>query len=807
MNLESRAAGNRPTLTSAPATTTPNAGIRSVLFRRVWLSLLLAFFDSGGAAGTWTPLTHTAPESVNTMLLLSDGTVMAAGGSMNTWYRLTPDSSGSYVGGTWSALASMHDTRLYFSSDVLTNGKVFVAGAEYGTGTNSAEVYDPLSNTWTPTPPPPAGQNKFYDSVSKILPDGNVLIAPVNPASYGSTVIYVTASNSWATGPTLYRGYYQDEASWVKLPDDSILTIDPFGTNSERYIPSLNEWINDADVPVSVYDSYGSEMGAGFLLPDGRAFFLGATGNTAFYTPSGDTSMGLWQAGPVIPNGQGTPDAPAAMMVNGNILCAVSPTPISSDHFPSPTSFYEFDPIANTFTQINGPTGLTYGTSTYILRMLDLPDGTVLLSVSGSQLYVYQPSGTPLPAGKPAILGISTNNNGSYHLTGTLLNGISEGAAYGDDAQMDSNYPLVRMTNSLSGNVYYARTYGWDSTSVMTGNRIVSTDFALPPGFPAGDYSLVAVANGINSDPVLFSVVAPPYPVITLQPSNQTVLAGSSVTFTVGATGSNTLSYFWMRNNALINGATNSSYTTNNVQLSDSGSQFSCVVSNNYGITVSSNALLTVTGGIVQNGGFESGDFSFWTTGGNFIYTTVTSSLPYVHSGSYGAQLGPAQSLGYLSQTLPTTAGQTYLVSCWLYSNGSTPNEFLVSWNGTPLFDQFNLGSTGWTNIQLVATASSNNTVLQFGFRNDPDYLGLDDIDVTPLSPPVIQTVVQTNGAISFTWNTVARFSYQLQYTTNLSEANWINLGGTNIASGSILSASDVIGSNSQRFYRVMRTP
>src|SRR5262245_35194262 len=252
----------------------------------------------------------------------------------------------------------MHDTRLYYSSDVVTNGKVFIAGAEYGTGNNSAEVYNPLSDSWTRCPPPPAGQTLFFDSISTILPNGNVLIAPVGPASPGATVIYVTASNVRANGGTLFRGTYQDEASWVKLPDDSILTIDPFGINSERYIPSLNRWINDSDVPVSLYDPFGFEMGAAFLLPNGKAFFIGSTGNTALYTPSGSTNFGVWEAGAVLPNAQGAPDAPAAMMVNGKVLCAVSPVPTASDHFPAPTSFYEYDSAANSFTRINGPTGL-----------------------------------------------------------------------------------------------------------------------------------------------------------------------------------------------------------------------------------------------------------------------------------------------------------------------------------------------------------------------------------------------------------------------------------------------------------------
>jgi hypothetical protein len=63
----------------------------------------------------------------------------------------------------------------------------------------------------------------------------------------------------------------------------------------------------------------------------------------------------------------------------------------------------------------------------------------------------------------------------------------------------------VRLTDS-SNNVYYARTYNWSSTSVMAANRLVSTEFVLPDHLPPGSYSLVAVANGIASDPLTFHV-------------------------------------------------------------------------------------------------------------------------------------------------------------------------------------------------------------------------------------------------------------------------------------------------------------
>ena len=467
------------------------------------------------AAGTWVPLTHTAPGSIGVMLLLPDGTVIAQNsGTSVAWYRLTPDIHGSYINGTWQTLTSMHDTRLYGSTDVLRDGRLFIAGGEYGIGKKTAEVYDPLCNTWLMAPV--SGQS-FSDSVSKVIANGNVMICPVGPSPSGHVIFFNIVSNNWIAGPKLYRGSYQDEASWVQLPDQSILTIDPFGTNSERYIPASNTWINDANVPVQIYGNNGGEMGAAFLLPDGRAFYLGASGHTAFYTPSGSTSPGSWAAGPDIPNSQSTPDAAAAMMVTGNILCAVSALPTSANHFPSPTSFYEFDYTANTFTQVNAPTGTTESNPSYYTTMLDLPDGTVLFAHFASQTYVYQPTGSPIAAGKPAITSITQNADSTFLLTGTGLNGISGGAAYGDDFQMDTDYPIVRLTDS-SNDVYYARTMNWSSTAVMTGATPLSTDFVLPTNLPAGTFSLVVVANGISSDPVAFTNL----PIIVTLPASAT---------------------------------------------------------------------------------------------------------------------------------------------------------------------------------------------------------------------------------------------------------------------------------------------
>ena len=209
-------------------------------YRCGWLILLLAAWGlliaGRTMAGTWAPLVNTAPDNIDTMLLLSDGTVMAASGSPNSghignaWYRLTPDTNGSYLNGTWTTLAPMQYTRLYYSSQVLTNGRVIIAGGEYGTGWGTSELYDPVAGTWTQVTIPNGllnmdnqnavfgGENDagFMDSGSAMLPNGNVLVAPVVPANFGGTVIYNAAANTWGPGPTLFRGFDEDEATLLK---------------------------------------------------------------------------------------------------------------------------------------------------------------------------------------------------------------------------------------------------------------------------------------------------------------------------------------------------------------------------------------------------------------------------------------------------------------------------------------------------------------------------------------------------------------------------------------------------------------
>ncbi len=69
---------------------------------------------------------------------------------------------------------------------------------------------------------------------------------------------------------------------------------------------------------------------------------------------------------------------------------------------------------------------------------------------------------------------------------------------------------------------------------------------------------------------------------------------------------------------------------------------------------------------------------------------------------------------------------------------------------------------------------------------------------------PLFASEVVTNNNMNLTWVAFPQFAYQIQYLSDLRSNNWINLGSTNIVPNYIiLNASDAIGTNQLRFYRL----
>jgi len=492
------------------------------------------------------------------------------------------------VNGKWSSIHTSNCPHGDFASQVLQNGNVFVAGGEApdppsglpgcsqsnqaASGVDS-EFYDPANDAWTMADPPTSlinpnnqtnfssiyGLQAFLDMISSSLPDGTVLMSPVDPMNCGDTLLFnpgtfsaTQAGSGWSLAGTLANigpnggtawTCSQQEDTWVILQDGSVLTADPpppgssTTQTSERYIPALKKWVADKSLGFRLYDSEfgwsgGGETGPAFLLPNGNALFIGGSPITGTYTPGptpppgSPPAEGTWTQAPIAPNGPATggqalagDDVPGAMMVNGKILLALNYAATSQDVTPTPYFFYEYDPSTNppTYTEVAGPgnwsaIGPWADCGGVNITMLDLPDGTVLMEsgCNRGQLYVYQPGGSPLAMGQPTITSVATSGSvyGTWVVSGTGFNGISEGASYGDDAQMATNYPLARLT-SASGVVTYARTFNWSSTGPMNGTSTGTTYFTLPANILQAapqSYTLQIVVNGNASKGTPLSV-------------------------------------------------------------------------------------------------------------------------------------------------------------------------------------------------------------------------------------------------------------------------------------------------------------
>jgi hypothetical protein len=464
-------------------------------------------------------------------LLLTDGTVMVQDAGCQSWYRLTPDSSGSYINGTWSRLASLPSgySPLYHSSAVLPDGRVIIEGGEYNMNravwTNKGAIYDPVANTWTSVAPPPfftgccgISAQTIGDAQSVVLANGTYMQAD---CCTKQTALLNASTLTWSpTGTGKFDP--NDEEGWTLLPNGHVLTVDayvpispfpyiPTGTNSEMYNPSTGKWTSAGSTVVQLWDSgadCGGEQSATFevgpmvLRPDGTVFAAGADtcgaghpGHTAIY----DTSTGTWTPGPDFPGALNIADGPASLEINGKVLMMASP-----GFGNPPSTFLEWDGVS--LTVVPGPPNAASDGS-YYGNMLILPTGQILLTDFSKDIEIYSPSGSNDPAWAPTIQKVPTqlSRGGTYVISGTLFNGMSQGAAYGDDVQSATNYPLVRITNVGTGHVFYSRTHDHSSMAVAFGG-LVSTHFDVPANQETGMSKLEVVANGIPSQPVTVNV-------------------------------------------------------------------------------------------------------------------------------------------------------------------------------------------------------------------------------------------------------------------------------------------------------------
>ncbi|HEU5478207.1 MAG TPA: hypothetical protein VFU90_00165 [Candidatus Tumulicola sp.] len=459
------------------------------------------------------PLASQPPEGLQMAFLMTDGTVLAQSYAGNTWYRYAPDASGNYSNGTWTQAATLPTgyAPSAFSSAVLADGRLLISGGEYNTPgnydlqlVNLGAVYDPVKNTWKSLGHP-VGWKWIGDSPASILPDGRFLIGQ----KLTKQVAALTPSTLHFTKLT-YKGKadFNAEEGWTLLADGTILTADvKKAPHAEIYNAATGTWKSAGSTIVDLHSPspyhqclpYGpapqdcylppGEIGPLMLRPDGTVFATGSyssgygVGHTSIFHSLG-SQAGTWTVGPDFPNGDNAGDSFSVLLPSGNVLV-----------FGVSGTLYEFD--GTKFAQ----------TGSGCCAPLLLPTGQVMI-INYSTVSLYTPSGQPQSSWLPTISSVqkTLTRGQTYTITGTQFNGLSQAMSFGDEFQNATNYPLVRITNTSSGHVFYARTHDHSSMGVATGTASVNTHFDVPSTMETGASTLQVVANGIASKTVNVTV-------------------------------------------------------------------------------------------------------------------------------------------------------------------------------------------------------------------------------------------------------------------------------------------------------------
>jgi hypothetical protein len=268
------------------------------------------------------------------------------------------------------------------------------------------------------------------------------------------------------------------------------------------------------------------------------------------------------------------------------------------------------------------------------------------VAIAGSNSSSYTTPATTSSDNGAQFTAVVSNAAGSATSSAAVLTVSTAAVAPAITAQPASQTVTVGQTAtfSVAATGTAPLTYQWKKNSVaVSGANSATYTTPATTSSDSGAQFTVVVSNvagsAASSAAVLTVSPAAVAPSITAQPTNQTVTAGQTATFSVAATGTAPLAYQWKKNSVAINGTNASSYTTPATASSDNGTQFSVVVSNTAGSATSSGATLTVNAASTLqittsqlSGGFVAGGYSatLAATGGSapYSWSLTTGSLP-----------------------------------------------------------------------------------------------------------------------------------------------------------------------------------
>jgi len=423
------------------------------------------------ASGTWSATGSLAtPRIFAKATLLPNGKVLVAGG-YDGHNILSSAELYDPVAGTWSTTGSLASARLGATATLLPNGKVLVAGGEIGlmpaVYLSSAEIYDPVSGTWSATGSLSAPRASH---AATLLFDGTVLVVGGYDGfnRLSSAEIYNPATGTWRTAGSMSTARQDLEA--VRLPDGRILVVGGYSSSgspplpvtyntAELYDPASQSW--SITLPLSVPRVHTTTT----LLPSGKVL---VSGGTAIVTPPHITAelfdpvAGTWS---ITGSLAGARDGHTATLLSDGTVLTVGG---SGGGILSSAELYYPDRTQLLFT--SQPVSTTAG-----------------VTMAAVQVRAVDGEGTGIP-NVPITLGFSNKSCSACVLSGTITR-TTNAAGYADFADLSVSrggwdYRLVASAGDLKAMVASDSfdVAGFCETGSMAASRNYHTTTLLPDG-------------------------------------------------------------------------------------------------------------------------------------------------------------------------------------------------------------------------------------------------------------------------------------------------------------------------------------
>ncbi len=275
--------------------------------------------------GAWTAVASMAAQRIlHTATVLADGRVLVAGGddkteTLNSAELFDPTTD------TWTTAASMITKRRSHTATLLKDGRVLVTGGinrdnNGGFALNDAELYDPGLNTWSIAAPMTFRRESH---TATALTDGSVLVA--GGENHGRLLdnveVYHPTTNTWTPTTSMSTAHYQHTATSLSNGDvlvvGGIANVGELG-GAELYDATTNSWSVAGQMVANRWQHTAT------LLPSGVVLVAGGSMNIDFASVATaelyDPTLGIWS--PAAPMSVARKNHTATLLFDGRILVA-----------------------------------------------------------------------------------------------------------------------------------------------------------------------------------------------------------------------------------------------------------------------------------------------------------------------------------------------------------------------------------------------------------------------------------------------------------------------------------------------------